>query len=144
VYTDGLQNGFQDYSYGGGANFAAPTPTHAGAVSIAFTGNATYNAVSFAHPTGAFTTATYPRLRFFVHGGATGGQKLTVTLQRGDPSVEVASAPLDSYISGGNILPNVWTEVVVRFGDPPLSFAGSFDRIDLQTAAPTGAQPAVF
>ena len=30
VYTDGLPNGFQDYSYGGGSNFANAAPTHSG------------------------------------------------------------------------------------------------------------------
>jgi hypothetical protein len=144
VYADGLLGGFQNFSYGGGSSFATVTPTHSGATSIALTGNATFNAVSFAHPSGPFTTAAYPRLRFFVHGGATGGQKLTVILQTGDPSVEVASGPLDAYITGGSIQANAWTQVEVRFGDPPLSFAGSFDRIDLQTAAPGGTQPVLY
>jgi hypothetical protein len=144
VYTDALQSGFQDFSFGGGSVFANPLPTHSGNASIALTGN-NFNAVSFAHPSGAFATATYPRLRFFVHGGATGGQQLRLILQIGDPSVPVRpSVELDGYIPGGVIQANVWTEVVVRFADPPLSFAGAFDRIDLQTAAPGGAQPVLY
>ncbi len=48
VYDDTLQSGFEDYSYGGGADFGASAPIHGGSKSISFTGN-NYNAVSFAH-----------------------------------------------------------------------------------------------
>jgi hypothetical protein len=46
VYTDSLQSGFQNFSFGGGSDFANAAPTHGGVASIAFTGNATFNAVS--------------------------------------------------------------------------------------------------
>jgi hypothetical protein len=148
VYTDGLQNGFQNFSFGGGSDFANPDPTHGGNASISFTGNDTFNAVSFARPGAPLTTASFPRLRFFVRGGAPGGQQLRVILQvipqPNDPSVEVASGELDAYIQGGVIQADAWTEVVVRFADPPLSFAGEFHRIDLQTDTPGGAQPVLF
>ncbi|MEO7433604.1 MAG: hypothetical protein ABIR62_16645, partial [Dokdonella sp.] len=51
VYDDALQNGFQDYSYGGGSNFVNTAPVHGGNRSIALTGNA-FNALSFFHDPG--------------------------------------------------------------------------------------------
>ncbi len=59
VYDDALQNGFQDYSYGGGSDFSSPAQAHGGTKSIAFTGD-NFNAVSFAHPAQALTTDPVP------------------------------------------------------------------------------------
>ncbi len=130
VYDDALQSGFEDYSWGGGTSFAATTPVHGGTKSISFAGN-NYNAVSFAHATQDFSTAQYPTLHFWVHGGAAGGQQLRVHLQLND--VEVANAGLDTWVSGGALAANTWREVTVVFGQAPLSYSGSFDRIDLQS-----------
>src|SRR4051794_11567309 len=50
VYTDGFLPGFDgNSSYGGGYGFNNPAPFHNGSPSIAFTGNATFNAISFYH-----------------------------------------------------------------------------------------------
>jgi hypothetical protein len=140
LYDDGLQNGFEDYSYGGGSNFASTTTVHAGTRSVSFAGN-NFNAVSFAHATLDFSTAQYPAVRFWVHGGATGGQLLRIYLQL-DGRI-VAQAPLGAYIAGGAIAAGAWREATVDFGKAPLSYAGSFDRIDLQSDA-GGAQPVLY
>src|SRR5687767_10738298 len=78
VFDDAARNGFNPgFSYGGGADFSHATTVHAGTTSIAFTGNNTFNAVAFARVGVAdLTTAQYPTLRFFVHGGTAGGQQL--------------------------------------------------------------------
>lgn len=130
VYDDALQNGFEDYSYGLGSDFGATSPVHGGTKSIAFTGN-DYNAVSFAHATQDFSTAQYPTVRLWVHGGAAGGQQLRIYLQLN--GAIVANAELDTYISGGALAASNWREVTVVLGQAPLSYAGSFDRIDLQS-----------
>lgn len=140
VYDDALQNGFQDYSYGGGANFANTAPVHAGSKSISFAGN-NFNAVSFFHAAPAFTTAQLPTLHFWVHGGTTGGQQLRLYLQLS--GIIVANAPLGSYVAGGSIAANAWSEVTVPFASAPLSYAGSFDRFDLQSDA-GGTQPVLY
>ena len=51
--------------------------------------------------------------------------------------------PLDSYIAGGSIAAGAWREVTVPFASAPLSYSGSFDRIDLQTDV-AGAQPVLY
>lgn len=140
LYDDQLRNDWQNFSYGGGSNFANAAPTQAGNASIAFTGN-NFNAVSLAHETLDFTTAAYPAVRFFVHGGNAGGQQLRVFLQLNNALV--ANAELDTYITGGSPAANAWREVVVRFGDPPLSYSGSFDRIDVQSDQ-AAVQPVLY
>jgi hypothetical protein len=104
VYDDALQNGFENYSFGGvpaDFNFASIAEVHGGAKSIAFVGN-NFNALSFARPVPDGSTATYPTLHFWVHGGASGGQQLHIYLQLDDGIV--ADAELDSYISGSSIV----------------------------------------
>jgi len=140
VYDDSLQSGFEDYSYGGGTNFGATNPVHAGTKSISFAGD-NFNAVSFAHATQDFSTVQYPTLHFWVHGGATGGQQLRVYLQLNGGIV--ANAELDTYISGGALAANTWREVTVVLGQAPLSYSGSFDRIDLQSDL-GGTQPVLY
>jgi hypothetical protein len=138
IYRDTLENGFENWSYGGGSDFANPAPRHAGAFSIALTGNA-FNAVSFAHPSGALDAGDWPRLRLWVHGGSAGGQHVRIVLQNGD--AVVAQAPLDAY--AGLPVAGTWTEATVALAEPPLAYAGAFDRIDLQSDA-AGSQPTLY
>jgi hypothetical protein len=143
IYDDQLQNSFQDFSYGGvpaDFDFASTLQAHGGTKSIRFVGN-NFNAVSFARPTPDVTTVQYPAAHFWVHGGSAGGQHLRIYLQL-DGGI-VANASIDSYIVNGPIAANAWREVIVPFGQAPLSYAGSFDRIDLQSDI-GGGQPALF
>lgn len=146
IYDDALQNGFENWSYGNPAGepvFDSNEEAHGGLSSIKFTGNASYNALSFAHPTLDYSTAQYPVLRFWIHGGAAGGQQLRLYLQLDGGIVPAASSfELDAYIEGGAPVANEWREVVVDLTAPPISYAGLFDRIDLQSDA--GAQPALY
>jgi hypothetical protein len=143
VYDDTLQNNFQDWSWGGVAgdiDFASTAQVHSGANSISFIGDS-FNAVSFAHPSLAFTTAQYPTVHFWVHGGAAGGQLLRIYLELNN--VPVVNAPLDTYITGGSIAAGTWREVTVVLGQAPLSYSGSYDRIDLQSDI-AGGQPVLY
>lgn len=146
VYDDALQNGFANFSYGQPApDFANPAPVHAGAASIAFTGNG-FNAIGLANVGTDYSTATHPRVRFFVHGGAAGGQQLRIHLQTTDGqgnSTPLANAELDGYIAGGAIAAGQWREVLVDLTQPPLAYSGSYDRIDLQSDV-AGAQPLLY
>ena len=146
VFSDSLQSGFADYSFGAPApNFANPAPVQSGAASIAFTGN-DFNAIGMANINVDYSTVAYPTIRLYVHGGASGGQQLRIYLQTTDAggnSTPVADAELDSYISGGAIAANEWREVLVQITQPPLSYSGSYDRIDLQSDI-AGTQPVLY
>jgi hypothetical protein len=140
LYRDALENGWQNFSYGGGSDFANAAPTQAGSASIAFTGN-NFNAVSFALDSSSVSTASYPTLRFFVHGGTAGAQQLRLFVQRNNAIV--GEVEIDAFIAGGSIAAGQWREVTIPLAatSPPLD--GAFDRIDLQSdqAAP---QPVLY
>lgn len=144
VYDDALRNDFlPGYSYGGGTNLDNAAPTYNGSArSIAFTGNSS-NAVAFANEARSFDTAQYTGLRFFVHGGASGGQQLRLHIYSGLGGAPVRNVELDSYISGGAIVAGQWRQVEVSFAALPLAFSGSFKRFDLQSDA-AGAQPVLY
>ncbi|MFO1494932.1 MAG: hypothetical protein U1F26_09750 [Lysobacterales bacterium] len=146
VYTDSLQSGFQNYSYGSPAPvFNNATPVQSGSASIAFTGN-NFNAIGLANIGTDYQTSTHPTVRFYVHGGSSGGQQLRIYVQTTDSQGQsslLAQAELDSYISGGAIAAGEWREVVVALSQPPLSYSGSYDRIDLQSDV-AGSQPVLY
>ena len=150
IYTDGLLNNFQNFSFGGDSVFNNPAPFHDGAPSIAFTGNNNFggNAVSFAHPSGTFMSSSYFAISFYVHGGATGGQKLKLLLQTNSSTVSTpvlsAEVALDPYIVGGSIPANAWTQIQVPFSALAFTNDGSFDRVDIRTAAVGGVQPVLY
>jgi len=134
VYTDNLQNGFGDWSYNGGSNFANGAPTHNGSAdSIAFTGDAAAdNAVSLEHTDGGgvnpvpFAAGTYSGLRLFVNGGATGGQQLRLMLQ-----VNGGTPVLPSAVTLPAAPANSWLQIDIAFSSLAFNNGGSFDRIDL-------------
>ncbi len=145
VYDDALQNDFGDWSYGGGVSFANPAPVHGGTQSISLAGN-NFNAVSMTHESGALSTATYPVLHFWIHGGTSGGQALTLILQKNCSTgtcAVAAQANLNAFIAGGSAAANTWREVTVPITQAPLSYAGDFDRIDILSAA-SGTQATVY
>jgi hypothetical protein len=76
IYDDALAPGWDNWSWGASLNFAATSPVHNGSKSIAVTLDG-WGALSLAYPGGADTTGT-DQLEFFLHGGSSGGQKLTV------------------------------------------------------------------
>ncbi len=137
VYDDALQSGFVDgYSYGGGTDLQhAGTTRNGSAFAIAFTGDNS-NAVAFPHETVNFTTAQYSGVRFYVHGGSAGGQRLRFHVYNNLGGVPIANVEIDSFISGGAIAPNEWRLVEILFASAPLSFTGTFDRFDLQSDDP--------
>ena len=110
------------------ASTAAPrTGTHA----IRFLAN-TFEGLSFARPGAAISTAAYPELRFWIRGSA-GGERLMLSLQT-DATLH-ANVALENFVAGGAIVAGQYREVRVVFADPPLSYAGTFTRINLQDAS---------
>lgn len=147
IYTDGLLNGFANFSYNGGDVFAGGPPCHNTCPSIAFTDNASAsNAISLAHPSGTFASANYSGLRFFVNGGGASGQQISLLLQTNSnvnsTPVLASSVPLDGYIAGGSVPQNAWAQVDVPFAALAFTNDGSFDRIDILPA--TGSEPVLY
>lgn len=140
VYDDALRNGFENWSWGGGIDLAATAPVHGGNRSISFAGN-NYNAVSVSKSGAGFTTAAWPSLRLWIHGGSGNNQALTLFLQNTATAVS-ASVALNPYIAGGGPSAGTWKQATVPLAT---AFPGiaQFDRIDIQSNG-AGSQPTVF
>ena len=140
VYDDALQNTFTSGAYGGDSNYDNPAVVRSGAKAISLTGNATWNAVGFIYPGANLTAANYPVFRFWVHGGAAGGQQLRIHVAaEGVYSTPLGGIELDTYIAGG-IVAGEWHEVTVNLADPPFNTV-EYDRIDIQSE---GVQPILY
>lgn len=139
IYDDADSNGFNSgYSYG------APLPdmnstavVHGGAKAVAFTGS-NYNALAWGRAS-SVSTASYPVLRFWIHGGAGGGQQLRIYASASGAG---ADAELEPFIAGGSVAAGEWRQVTVDLTAPPFSLA-AFDRIDIQSDQ-AAAQPVVY
>lgn len=140
IFDDALRSGWQNFSFGGVSNFANTTPVFAGDRSIAHTGS-NFSAISLFNAI-AVNTTQFPRLRFYLHGGSTGGQSYSIALQSG--ATLLRNESLNAYIAGGAIAANEWRLVEVVFAQAPLSFSGSFDRISIQSQAGGAAQGILF
>jgi hypothetical protein len=131
AYDDALQNGFMNFSYGGGSNFASGAQAHGGALSIEFVPGG-FNAVKLANDTLLFDTAQYPRLHFWMRANTAGCQAITLILERYNAGTmtddTVASGSLGSYVNCATIGAG-WNDVTVNLAAAPLSYAGTFDRI---------------
>lgn len=78
IYSDQLDNGFQNWSWGTNNNFSNTSPVHSGADSIAFASE-TWTAISFWHSD--FNPGVYSNLNFWANGGPTGGQIVQIYVQ---------------------------------------------------------------
>jgi len=78
IYTDALQNGFQDWSYTDTHDFNSTTMVRQGAKSIKATyGGNGYQGLTFHHGSGSISTTGYTKLEFSVYAdAASNGKKL--------------------------------------------------------------------
>jgi hypothetical protein len=138
VYDDALAAGWEDWSWAE-HDLANPSPVASGTASILFEPDGWEGL--FFHATTAHSAADYDRVRFQVHGGASGGQALTVSIQLGGTGI--GQAALGPFLPGGSVPAGTWAEAVV-----PLSALGAdpttlFDGVIVQ-AGTAADQPAAF
>ena len=96
IYSDQLDNGFQDWSWGA-RSFSSTSPVHSGAAAIRFDGTP-WQAISFEHAD--FNPSPYTNLSFWANGGASGGQVLQLSLQYGTnstPAYRLSALPTNSW-----------------------------------------------
>lgn len=114
VYGDSLVNGWENWSWAS-TNLAATSPVHGGSRAIAVTTGA-WQALYLHHT--AFDSSGYTHLAFWIHGGATGGQRLQVQAQlNGASQAAYPLAPLAA---------NAWTYYAI-----PLSALGVANKTNL-------------
>lgn len=114
IYTDGLDNGFQDWSYAT-HSLTNTSPVHSGKYSISVK-TIYWNAISF-HQTN-FDSTPYKSLTFWANGGA-GGQSLGMYAYLNDVYQQYYQIP--------GVLPaNTWQQIVV-----PLSALGAANQTNV-------------
>jgi alpha-N-arabinofuranosidase len=114
LYGDALVNGWNNWSWAS-VSTANTATVHTGTSSIAVTADG-FEALYLQHS--ALPTGAYQSLRFWIHGGATGGQTLNVVALRNDvaqPAVPIGPLPAGS-----------WQEIVI-----PLAQLGIANVTDL-------------
>jgi hypothetical protein len=120
IYTDSLQNSWQDWSWGT-RNLANASPAHSGSMSIAASLNA-WEALSFWHP--EFDTTGYGSFSFWAHGGTAGGQLLQVYGQYGTnsgPTYSLSALPANS-----------WQQFTIPLSSLGVANQSNFSRITIQ------------
>ncbi len=116
IYDDTLAAGWANWSWAA-VNLAATAPVHTGSHSIAVTYTAGWQGLYLAHP-GA-STLGFSRLRFYAHGGSSGGQLIQLYAIRASDSGDAHSPELQL----APLAANTWTEIQISLTD--LSAAGT-------------------
>jgi len=120
IYQDALNNGWNNWSWAS-VNTGSATTVHTGSSAIAVTADA-FEALYLQHP--ALPTGAYESLKFWIHGGATGGQTLNVVALRsgtGQPAVHI-----------GPLAPGVWQEFVIPLSQLGIENVSDLDGLWLQ------------
>ncbi len=131
VYADALDSGWNDWSWGITDNLAASSPVHAGTASLSVTYDDAWSGLKLAR-LDALTASAYDTLRFYIHGGSSGGQTVNIFL-------EGPGATDDSQTI--NPAANTWTLVEI-----PLSAIGAPTAIEsiVWFNSTDGSQPVFY
>jgi hypothetical protein len=103
IYTDALDPAWQDWSYGSPAptlNFSNSSPVHGGSASIAVTYLSGWSGLQLGYHGATLDVSAYDTLRFWVHGGSTGGQAIQLQIDTAITQIVTPQA-------------NAWTQVDV-------------------------------
>ena len=132
IYTDSLQNNWQDWSWDCADDLNNKSVVHSGANAISVTLTAAWGAFSLEHA--AMDTSPYTNLSFWISGGPTGGQQLQL------------AALLGGTVAGttnlGALTSNSWQQVTVSLAALGVGNQPNFARFGLQDR--TGGPQAVF
>lgn len=95
IYADALASGWQDWSWDT-TRVAVPTPRHGGANALAVTHTAAWAGLYF-HANAAVSAAGYTHLRFWIHGGPAGGQRIVVVVNGSSANTFAVTAAANSW-----------------------------------------------
>ncbi len=131
VYVDALQNGWQPWGWAD-LDYANTFPRMGGSHSVRVKAGP-WQAMYLHHA--PFDTTSYTVVSLWVHGGKTGGQRLSLTaLRSGTPQASVTLDPLPA---------RVWRQVTVPLSTLGVAGVSDMDGLWVQDASGT-AQPAFY
>jgi hypothetical protein len=132
IYTDSLQNSWDDWSWSATRNFTSSGTVHSGSKSISVTITSGGGALSLHHPN--IDTSSYTNLTFWIHGGTSGGQLLQVSAEApvGTGRTQVSLSPLA----------NSWQQITLSLASLGVTNHLDFGRFNIQDRS--GAASATF
>ncbi|HNT55658.1 MAG TPA: glycoside hydrolase family 44 protein [Anaerolineaceae bacterium] len=127
VYDETLAAGWQDWSWGAEIDLANGEPVHTGTYSAAVTLTGSNWGALYLGRNTPLSTSGYSGIRFWIHGGAAGGQQISFHLMDNEHRVHLT-------LTAGS-----WVAVTVPFADlgGPLELSSLVWQDDLNTAQPT-------
>jgi hypothetical protein len=122
IYTDSLQNDWQDWSWNATRNFSSGAYVHSGLSSISVTITNGWGALSLEHA--AMDSSSFTNLTFWINGGASGGQRLQIYAE----TTTAVQAPVNLP----TLTANNWQQM--NFSRAALGVAGqpNFTRFSIQ------------
>src|SRR5436190_17520322 len=122
VYTDTLQNAWQDWGWAQ-IDYANASPVHSGSKSIAVTiSDSSSQAIYIAH--NAFSSAPYLSLNFWINGGPVGGQKLLIQGHAGGIALTATNLP--------TLTANTWQKMTFLLSDMGVANRADMDGFWIQ------------
>jgi Glycoside hydrolase family 44 len=137
VYTDSLQNSWQDWSWSCTDDFNNTSVVHSGTNAIAVILTAGYGAFSLHHSD--MDSSPYTNLTFWINGGPTGGQRLQLAALLGD----VSGGTVVGTTNLGALPTNAWQQVTVSLAALGAANQPNLTRFWLQDRT-GGAQPVFY
>jgi alpha-L-arabinofuranosidase len=132
VYSERLNNGWQNWGYGSALNFNNATPVHAGSNSISATMPA-WSRIWFVHD--PVDASLYTNFTFWVNGGTTGGQHLQVA---------ASTNSIDgNWINIGPLPANSWQQITVSLSSLGVANATNLNYLWINNWSGT-AQPVFY
>lgn len=132
---DGWLKGWVDCSKDAGVSYGATGFVRSGLYSASFTPQAGGTLGFCQSSSGSgFDPSPYNRLSFYINGGATSGQKYTISVN------DYPAVSLDDYMPGGQVLAGKWVKVDIPFKDLGIDGYNLISGIYIKsaTAQPTG------
>ncbi len=129
IYSNSLVNGFQDWGWAPD-DLSNTAPVHSAPYSIKVEAQS-YEASSFYHP--PMDSSPYTSLSFWINGGPSGGQILTVAGETDAVNGPVLGSDKLAALPGGN----VWQLITVPLSAIGVANVTNFERFWLQTTGGT-------
>ena len=136
IYTDSLQNNWQDWSWSCTDDFNNTSVFHSGTKAISVTLTAAYGAFSLHHS--GMDSSPYANLSFWINGGPSGGQQLQLAGLLGD----VNGGTVAGTTNLGTLAANTWRQVTVSLAALGVGNQPNLTRFWLQDQ--TGGPQPIF
>jgi hypothetical protein len=119
IYSNSLQNGWQNWSWSSGISFSSTSPVRPGDSDSISVSTGGYGAL-YVHAAADFESAVFTNLSFWLNGGPSGGQVLTVvaTLAEQGQADNVTVGPLPA---------NAWRQFIIPLASLGVAYEANLD-----------------